>query len=175
MTNQKSKTTNNTATCLLAGRFRRCQNGFTLVEILVFTAIVSVFFVVAAAVSAFSLNIMRTNENRLYATHYAEEAIEWVGNQKETLDWTAFCGYAADSPGVTRCLNTLAWAGVGACLETDYSLGATYSKHFNRNLLLTKSAVDCSGNIAATVTVSWKDIGGNIRSVPVTTIYSQLE
>lgn len=156
---------------LLAGRYAGCRRGFTLIETLVFTAIISIFFVVAAAVAAFSLNMMRTNETRLYATHYAEESIEWVRSQKETLDWTEFTGYSSAAPGTTRCLNTLAWSGVGACAESDYSLGTNYSKHFNRNLLLTNS----SGSIAATVTVTWKDVGGTSKSVSASTSFVQLE
>ena len=65
------------------------RRGFTLIEVLVFTAIVSIFYVVAAAVSAYSLGVMKTNENKVYATHYADEVNEWLRNQKES-DWTTF-------------------------------------------------------------------------------------
>lgn len=154
---------------------KKHQNrGFTLIEILIFTAIVSVFFVVAAAVSAFSLGVMRNNENRVYATHYAEEAIEWLRNEKETTGWSTFSARTG-----TWCLNdtltNLASAQNSTCPvtgSTAYLLGSVdYGKHFNREAVLTSVA----GNISANVTVSWKDVGGTTLSVPVNTIFAQTE
>lgn len=153
---------------------KQLNRGFTLIEILIFTAIVSVFFVVAAAVSAFSLGVMRNNENRVYATHYAEEAIEWLRNDKETTGWSTFSTRTG-----TWCLNStltnLASAQNSACPVSGasaYLLGSVdYGRHFNREAVLTSVA----GNISANVTVSWKDVGGNTLSVPVNTIFAQTE
>lgn len=155
-------------------RNTKYENAFTLIEILIFTAIVSVFFVVAAAVSAFSLGIMRTNENKIYATHYAEETIEWLRNEKETAGWTNFSTRVGN-----WCLNstltTLATSTNTACPVsgvTAYQLGsAEYDRNFNRNVVLS----NVGGNIAAAVTVSWVDRGGSVLSVPVNTIFAQTE
>ncbi len=151
--------------------------GFTLIEILIFTAIISVFFVVAAAVSAFSLRIMQTNENKVYATHYAEEATEWLLNEKETTDWLTFSGHLTTSNNY--CLNALDldWLSSTTCPTStgdsnSYALGAEYKKQFNRDVVLTDLG---AGSISASVTVSWKDTGGNILSVPIQTIYAQTQ
>lgn len=159
---------------LYALRSKLRVRGFTLIEILIFTAIVSVFFVVAAAVSAFSLQVMRTNENKIYATHYAEEAIEWLRNEKETTGWTTFSTRTG-----TWCLNStltnLASSTNTVCPvsgATAYQLGSTdFNRHFNRDAVLTSVA----GNISANIIVSWKDVGGNTLSVPVNTIFAQIE
>lgn len=154
------------------------RDGFTLIEILIFTAIVSVFFVVAAAVSVYSLNIMRTNENRIYATHYADEVDEWLRNEKETTDWTVFSARSAAAPGSNYCMNnnSLGWATNSACLSTDYSLGSEYKRQFNRDIVLA-NGTDASSNpiINSKVTVSWKGANGNIFSVPIITVFTQTE
>lgn len=147
---------------------KREVRGFTLIEILIFTAIVSVFFVVAAAVSAFSLAIMKNNENKVYATHYAEEAIEWLRNEKETTGWITFSSRSNVTPGTSWCLNTLGWTS-GNC-SGAYSLG-TGGKTFLRYVTL----INSSGNISANVVVAWIDSGGSVHSVPVNTIFAQTE
>jgi len=143
--------------------------GFTLIEILIFTSIVSVFFITAAAVSAFSLSIMRTNENRIYATHYAEEVSEWLLNEKDASDWPTFSGRVG-----AWCMNTLAWTS-GSCPISgagSYALGAEYSRQFNRDVVLTAVG---DGTISSSITVSWRDTNNNLMSVPINTIYAQTE
>ncbi len=162
---------------LQATSYRLQARAFTLIEILIFTAIVSVFFVVAAAVTAVSLNIMRTNENKIYATHYAEEGSEWLLNEKDTTEWLTFSGRVTTS--TTWCMNmsTMVWTTTGTCPTSGtnpvpYALGTEYGRAFNRDVTL---AVLGDGSISSTVTVSWVDIGGTVRSVPVKTIFSQTE
>lgn len=155
---------------LRATGYRLQESGFTLIEILIFTAIVSVFFVVAVYVSAFSLSIMRTNENKLYATHYAEEASEWLLNQKDSSDWLIFSSNAG-----SWCMNSLGWTSGGACATSGdgaYTLGSEYGREFNRDVVLSSLG---DGTIASSITVSWKDIGGNLLYVPIKTIYAQTE
>jgi len=164
--------TSSTTSSGLRGASTIRDTGFTLIEILIFTAIVSVFFVVAAAVTAYSLNIMRTNENRLYATHYADEASEWLRNERDTTDWSAFSG---SSPG-NYCMNSdiLGWV-AGPCPTTggtSYALGSTYKRQFNRDVVLTSLE---GGSISSSVTVSWKDVNGNTLYVPINTIFAQTE
>lgn len=166
------KKTNNQQTdtrySLLDTRYRKA---FTLIEILIFTAIVSVFFVVAAAITAVSLNIMRTNENKIYATHYAEEASEWILNEKDTTEWLTFSGHVTTS--TTWCFNsnTFTWVGTtGTC--GSYALGTEYGRAFKRDVVL---AILGDGSVSSTVTVSWADTGGTVRSVPIKTIYAQTE
>lgn len=144
------------------------REAFTLIEILIFTAIVSVFFVVSAAVSALSLNIMRTNENKIYATHYAEEAAEWILNEKDTTDWLTFIGRVG-----TYCMNNVAtidWSTATSC-GSSYTLG-TVTRPFNREVVLTAPG---DGTISSIVTVTWKDASGNVLSVPIKSVYAQTE
>lgn len=150
------------------GHRRRITGGFTLIEILVFTAIVSVFYVVAAAVSAFSLGVMKTNESKIYAAHYADENIEWLRNEKEA-DWTTFMTRADK----TYCFNTssiTAWPAAGPCATTGTGSYALNSK-FNRTIVLQTTG----SNVEVTATVNWLDISNKLQSVSVKTIFSQIE
>ncbi len=152
-------------------KLRRNIKAFTLVEILVFTAIVSVFFVVAAGVSAFSLNVMKSNENKVYASHYAEEMIEWLRNQKE-INWTTFKGRSPTSKCFVTLLN---WPSGSACHTTGRS-AHPLDGVFNRDVVLSNpSVVSEAGNVNVQVTVSWLDIGGVQRSVITKTVFAQFE
>lgn len=160
-------------------RNTKYDDAFTLIEILIFTAIVSVFFVVAAQVTAVSLSIMRTNENKIYATHYAEEASEWLLNEKDTTDWSTFTGHLTTS--TTYCMNSdslliaPAWPTTGTCPTSggsEYALGAVYNRNFNRDIVLADIG---GGSISSTITVSWRDANGNTLNVLLKTIYSQTE
>lgn len=59
---------------------------FSLVEVLVFVSILSVFFVIAASVATVSLKNMKANEHKLLATHYARQLEDWLRAQKE-IGW----------------------------------------------------------------------------------------
>lgn len=144
------------------------RRGFTLIEILVFTAIVSIFYVVAAAVSAYSLGVMKTNENKVYATHYADEVNEWLRNQKES-DWTTFLAKSGQSYCFSSATIT-SWPGSGVCATTgtgSYSLGG----RFNRTVTLQTSA----SNVEAASTVSWIGLSSQIQSITIRTVFAQIE
>ena len=92
------------------------------------------------------------------ATRYAEEAVEWVKQEKDD-DWTVFIARGTVG-GTTYCLNTLSWTS-GSC--ADYSLGTI----FKREIVLKNSG-------DAVVTVYWQDMGTQL-SVPIKTAFKLLE
>jgi prepilin-type N-terminal cleavage/methylation domain-containing protein len=95
------------------------KKGFSLIEVLVFVSILSLIFVSAVAVTTYSLKVMRFNQDKILATHYAEEGLEWVKSQKEE-DWSNFTGLDTSSgPGTTYCLTSLSWSSPGLCGEND--------------------------------------------------------
>jgi prepilin-type N-terminal cleavage/methylation domain-containing protein len=62
------------------------KTGFTLIEILVVISILGAFFIAAITIALISLRNLKSSENRILATRYAEELLEWIRSEKET-DW----------------------------------------------------------------------------------------
>ncbi len=62
------------------------KKSFSLIEVLIFVTILTLFFIVAAAVIITSLRDMKISEHKILATRYAEELMEWLRSDKE-VDW----------------------------------------------------------------------------------------
>ena len=137
---------------------KKYSKSFSLVEVLVFTAVLGLFFVAAMAVATFNLKNIKIQEHKILATRFAEEGIEWVKQQKED-DWTGFIARGS-SAGTIYCLNSLGWTS-GSC--GDYSLGTIFKRE-----LVIKNSGD------AVLTVYWQDMG-TVLSVPIKTVFKLLE
>jgi type II secretory pathway pseudopilin PulG len=161
------------------------KNGFSLIEVLVFVAILSVTFVIVIAVTISSLRNVQLNQHKILATRYAEELIEWVRIKKE-IDWNAFIE-KADSSGITYCFNatpiddpdignvdTTLWASnLGSCSLSNGLDPALYK----RELVLTQLAACPDGTIcqvSADINVTWDELG-NSYEVPIHTVFSVWE
>jgi len=129
----------------------RSIKGFSLIEVLVFLTIISLFFITAVSITIFSLKNSKIQEYRILATRYAEEGNAWVSQEKED-DWQAFVLHDDSAgSGTTYCLNTLDWNTKTDCNGT-YSLGPP--NIFRRALLITKSGNPVD-KITAELTVGW--------------------
>ncbi|MBI2051947.1 type II secretion system protein [Candidatus Roizmanbacteria bacterium] len=146
------------------------KKGFSLIEVLVFVAILGVFFITAAVITSFSLQNMKVSENKIRATRYAEELVEWVRGEKET-DWKTFT--------TTRvgdwCFNSdplESWpTETGACADVAYDL----KNFWKRDLKIgDPSPADNPTQVNVTATVSWQE-GGNTYTVPIKTVVSRFE
>lgn len=139
------------------------KKAFSLIEVLVFITILSLFFVAAMAVTTFSLRNMKASEYKILAAHLAEEGMEWVRSEKEA-DWSQFTDKDTLG-GTTYCIKNLNWNNSVPC--TNYTLGTPAI--FKRELKVDNQA----GNpITATdieITVSWTD-GTTVFEVPVKTV-----
>lgn len=127
------------------------KKGFSLVEVLVFVTILSLFFVTAVAVTVFNLKNLKIQEHKIIATRLAEEGIEWAKQEKED-DWQIFITHSN-----SYCLNSspLDWS-VNTDCGSDYSLGPP--NIFNRVLNITGSGNPVN-SVTAVSTVSWLENG----------------
>lgn len=148
------------------------NKAFSLIEVLVFVTVIAIFFVVAAAVSSFSLQVSRANENKILATRYAEELTEWLRGEKEA-DWNVFKTKLGN-----WCFNTsplVSWPSLqGACAPSDFDLkDNNLNKVFKRDLVIS-DPVPNDNQLSVNITVSWQD-GQNSFNVPVKTVFSRFE
>ena len=137
--------------------------GFTLIEVLVFVTVLSLFFISAVTITTFSLRNLKIQEHKIIATRYAEESSEWVKQEKED-DWQVF----ASHNGTNYCLNSLSWTN-GLC--STYSLGTP--GFFKRDLILSISG-NPTDKITTVLTVSWLENGVN-QNVILKLVYNLWE
>lgn len=120
------------------------KKSFSLVEVLVFITILSLFFITAVTITTFNLRNLKVQEHKILATRYAEEGMEWVKQEKED-DWQVFTTHSSTN----YCLNTLSWT-EGQC--ADYVLGTPGI--FKRDLQLANSGTPVD-TVTANLTLSW--------------------
>lgn len=152
------------------------KKGFSLVEVLIFTAILSVFFVVASEVATASLRAMKITEHKILATRYAEELQEWIQAQRE-IDWNSFAARSSAS-GTYYCFKndiSSGWPVSGDCGASDYTavVGKTPAI-FRRNAKLIN--IGSGLQVDVIVTVSWQEVGGTVPTpVEIISRYSVWE
>ena len=144
------------------------KKSFSLIEVLVFTAVLGLFFVAAMAVATFNLKNMKIQEHKILATRFAEEGVEWVKQEKED-DWPIFITRGS-AGGKTYCLNSLNWNTVVNCGEV-YALGTP--GFFKRELLITNSGSPVN-QVNITITVTWKE-GVDSFNVVIKSVFKLLE
>lgn len=153
------------------------RKGFTLIELLVFMNIISIVFIMVMSLSTALLKSAKSNENKTYATHYGQEASEWLLSQSQ-IDWTTFVTRAGTVPnfGNTYCFNSApltTWnASVTNASCTTFTLGGRYKRDVTLTLL-SPLAGQTDNQVRALITVSWKE-GTNTLSVPITTVLNNV-
>ena len=139
---------------------KKYYKSFSLIEVLVFTAVLGLFFVAAISVTTFNLKNMKIQEHKILATRYAEEGVEWLKQEKED-GWVEFIARGSATPGTTYCLNSLGWTPPSSC--AGYSLGII----FKRELVIKDSG-------ETKITVYWQDMGTDLK-VEINTVFKLLE
>ncbi len=146
------------------------QDGMTLLEVLIFVSILTLIFLTIAFATTQSIKRTLYNQQKIIATHYAEEVHEWMRGEKES-DWAIFASRA----DTTYCMNESVttchaagscWSENTACAADDYALGSKYKR--SSTLTTNGSLID------VTTTIEWKD-GVNTYSLPLETTFSRWE
>jgi len=152
------------------------QQAFSLIEVLVFVSILSMFFVLAAAVVTFSLRDMKINEHKIIATQYADELMEWLRSQKE-VDWETFYT-KADINGLVYCFNEQVTSVTNITDLISGDCGAVYDgiegqspEIFKREATLTTEGLD---QVNVLVEVEWKELGNSYK-VPIKSVLTLWE
>lgn len=150
---------------------KKLSSGFSLMEVLVFSAILSMFFVAAVSVVSYMIRISKVSEHKIIATRYAQELFAWLDSDRD-IDWNSFSNHS--DPPTTYCINTSTledtpgfW-NTGAC---SYGLDSFYK----RSVKLT--AVKTSGFISEVIVnikVEWRE-AGKVYNVPIDSTFTVWE
>lgn len=143
-------------------------DGFSLVEVLVFISILSLFFIVAVAVVTATIRNMKISEHKILAVRYGEELLEWLRSQKE-IDWNSF---VSQRSGKTYCFDQTpitSWSSI----ETSCGSSQLINSLFKRQVTITSQ-----GNPVLqtdiSITVSWSEPGGDFQA-PIKTVFTLWE
>jgi type II secretory pathway pseudopilin PulG len=141
----------------------KTKQGFSLIEVLVFTSILALVFVTISAVVSSSLAILKVQEHKILATHYAEELLNWLKAQKE-IDWNAFANISNN----TYCFNAtpiVNWPSSGSCQSNSF-LASIFKREATINGGYTQKNI--------TITVKWLEANGE-NNVTINTIFNPWE
>lgn len=155
------------------------KSGMTIVEVLIFITILSVVLVSLIAVTTSIIRQSKTNYNKTYATHYAEELSEWLRVQRDVVGWNSFYAKAMTAPR-TFCMNTAvalntAFSALitGACPYTG--IVGQNPAIFSRTVVFSQPPTpvpSVQNSVNAKITVSWQEPGGAVFSSEVSTVYA---
>lgn len=163
-------------------RIRRpAEQGFSFVETLVFVTIISFLFIALTAAVTSSLRRMQVAEHRLYASHYAEELLEWIRAEKET-DWATFVSRDTTGSGTVYCFNgslnflgpTPTWPVENVQCENYSGVTGgpqTIPKIFKRYAVITQENVPTT-QMNVQIVVEWQE-GNQFYSVPLNSVFTQ--
>lgn len=152
------------------------KKSFSLIEVLIFIAILSVFMVTSASVITVSMHQNSLQINKLKATHYNNQLLEWIRSEKE-IDWNSLEAKASPSSVYCFCDEALAWT--TAIGDKNNCCPTPLSGLFRRYLTLTASTYAPTGfsstsQIAVTIYTEWQG-AGNAYSSKLHTLFSQWE
>ena len=135
------------------------KKGFTLVEVLVFISILSLFFITAAASVSLYLSHLKNNEYRILATHYAQELTEWLRLEKES-NWSTF----VDNVESTSHFQYLSWSNDNGKMGNPsiFQRDATFTTELAGGKVV---------RVIVKTKVSW-NYGGNSYTVLIPTVFS---
>ena len=140
------------------------RKSFSLIEVLIFVTILSLLLIASAAIVTVSMRQNTLKINMLRATHYNEQLLDGIREQKES-DWSLFATFAGDN---TYCFkeddlsSPFEILNVTDCPST---LGGMY-----RRYAVFKTTLSPQGptQVDATVNTSWQDAGNNF----ITTLHT---
>ncbi len=146
------------------------KKSFSLVEVVIFIAVLSIFFVGAASVTTYTLRGIQINEHRVLATHFAEQGMEWVRSEEEA-DWTTFITRDQNIGSTTYCINTLDWTSSGSCTTTMGS-----PQIFKREAIITNVPDSINPNsVDVTINVFWTEPSNDNQIASVSAVYKLIE
>jgi prepilin-type N-terminal cleavage/methylation domain-containing protein len=140
-------------------------SGFTLVEVLVAVAIISIVFTTLASIVAISLRNTSINTKKIIGAHMSDALQEWIRGEKEE-DWEAFTGkigiWCFNDPSISG------WQGSPGTIESCLYYSGNYNFKYKRVVTISQS-----GEVyKSKVEFYWKE-GTAVNKVVNETYYSQ--
>lgn len=141
----------------MIGRIKRYYlRGQSMFELLTAVSITALILMALISLSTVSVRNTTTSTDASVANRFAQEAVEFVRNERDTSGWDTFASTYTSIGGTQYCVDNSPpdWSSPGSCASTNYISGTIY----RRDLVLTKRSVEEA--VDYTVTVSWDTAQG---------------
>lgn len=149
---------------------KNLKQGFSLIEVLIFLTILSLIFISAAVLGTVSIRNSKNSENRIIASRYGEELLDWLRSQKE-IDWLAFVTTSSPNPGTTYCFDTepvTSWPISSGGCNSDQLINSLFSRE------ATLTYDDASQRVNVEIHLTWSE-GGNNYDVTTKGVFTLFE
>lgn len=142
------------------------RKSFSLIEVIVFVSILSLFFVSAASVTTITIKQANSDKNKLLATHYAEELLSALQSEKD-MGWEAFVAHAP-TENTTYCMNgdEISWSATSC--DPQYGLNG-----FERTVTLKPIGTPVN-QMVILINVKWPEGEGTLQ-VPLQAVFNLWE
>lgn len=142
------------------------RKSFSLIEVIIFVSILSLFLISAASIITISLQQNTLQVEKLKARHHADQLLEWIKSEKD-IDWQTFLTRAGN---YTYCFENeaLAW-GTDVASGNDCTL---LNSLYKRYATFRTTGSGGSAQVDVVVTVEWM-VGGSTYDTTLHTIFSQ--
>ena len=148
---------------------KRYNEGQSLFEVVLALALATLIIVALVSLVSNSIRNSSYSRNKTYATHYTQEASEWLRGQRDD-DWDIFSTnfLFCPTPPHVQCLDTLAWGNCDICSDEEF-----IGNIFKREINFTEIAAD---SVTAEITTYWTDSQGihEVRSSTILTDWRTL-
>ncbi len=149
---------------------KHSKQGFSLIEVLVFLTILSLIFISAVVLGTVSIRNSQNTGNKILASHYAEELLDWLRNQKE-IDWSNFSTIKSKPNGVTYCFSKEpidSWGINRACNISDPLINSLFKREATLKFDFNLQRVNVD------IHLKWSE-GGNNYDVTTKGVFSLFE
>lgn len=147
---------------------KNLKQGFSLIEVLVFITILSLIFISAAILGTVSIRNSKSTENKIIASRYGEELLDWLRSQKE-IDWLSFIELRSSDRGKTYCFNgepVASWPDLAGNCSNDQLIDSL----FKREATLTYDGQ----RVNVDIHLKWSE-GGNNYDVTTKGVFTLFE
>lgn len=142
------------------------ETGQSLYEVMFAIAVAAIILTGIVSLSTASIRNSAFSRNNALATHYAQEAVEWL-RQERDIDWDVIYALSSSGSGSRYCLSELSsgLAG-GSCSSTEVIPNTI----FRREVVLIIQGAG-SNEFQAEISVEWTDANG-VHEVKTITKYT---
>jgi len=149
------------------------SKAFSLIEVLIFISILSMFLVASASIITVSMRQNSLQISKIKAAHYNDQLFEWTRSEKE-LDWSNLVAKSTPSSIYCFCTEALSWT--GPVSDKADCCPTLLAGIFKRSMTLSTGTYAPTGfspttQVEVTIYTEWQD-AGNSFSAKLHTLFS---
>jgi len=135
------------------------KKAFSLIEVLIFVTILSIFLIAAASIVTLSMRQNTLRIHMLKATHYNSQLLEWLKGERD-IDWKSFVMYAQNK---SRCYTADTFSSATTVSEEECLSGSGFLDGLYKRYAVFTTSKNSEGvvtQVAVEIHTQWQESGG---------------